>query len=135
MLLSCSRSYGHTKIELGMTIVVILYKLHTFDFAVYNRVFNSRRTLGLLLLYNLIIIMQLIVCIVTMPTFDYVVSNPPIEFGSNHLYDTQSQPYFCQLPCYKNIVLDNTFLDQELLFGEIVYLFCVVFFVIYVVIK
>ena len=32
---------------------------------------------------------------------DCVVFDPPIEFGSNHSYDTRTPFYFCQTPCCK----------------------------------
>ena len=51
---------------------------------------------------------------------DCVVLNPPIQFGSNHSYDTRTPSYFCCISCCKTS-FGQRFLDQELLIGETVY--------------
>ena len=51
---------------------------------------------------------------------DCVIFDPPIEFGSNHSYDTRTPFYFCQIPCCKTS-FGQRFLDRELLIGGMIY--------------
>ena len=50
--------------------------------------------------------------------------NPPLQFGTSHLYDTRTPSYFCSV----RLVLDSDSLEQKLLDGGTVYpLHCLMF--------
>ena len=67
----------------------------------YDHVASSRRTLGWLPLDNLMKHCAVNLMFRHYANSDCVVFDPPIEFGSNHSYDTRTPFYFCQIPCCK----------------------------------
>ena len=64
-------------------------------FRKYDHVASSRHTLGWLPLDNLMKHHAVSLMFHYYPNSDCAVFDPPIEFGSNHSYDTRTPFYFC----------------------------------------
>ena len=65
----------------------------------YDHVASSRHTLGWFSLDNLMRHRAVNLMFRHYANSDCVVFDPPIEFGSNHSYDTRTPFYFCHIPC------------------------------------
>ena len=86
----------------------------------YDHVASSRHTLGWLSLDYLMKHRAVNLMFRHYANSDCVVLDPPLEFGSNHSYDTRTPFYFVKSLVVR-LVLNDAFLDRELLIGGIIH--------------